>query len=405
MVLDLFYPLRDGLGLQALQLSRELTARGVEVTILTRRIDPATPVDESLDGIHIHRVWPHGSRSNLKSMLEILPMAWFLITRRKSFDIIHVQDVRSIFISGLLARWLTRKPLIVKVPTQGDVLRQVTESTELTRFSKALRKFLLPNAIWRRLLRQAQGWIATTDAIMDELNECGVGDIARQIPNGIDTSRFHPVSADDKIVLRKRLGLPLDHKIIISHGRLDPRKGLDHVIQAISDLNARFPNVTLFFPGDVSDVDLDYKIRLEALVKERGLMDVVHMPGPVANVEEYLQASDMFVMISEREGLSNAMLEAMASGLSIIASNIGGLSQLITHETSGLVVQPGDVNALREQLSRYLSDESFANDMGAGALAAIEESFTSRRVAEQYLDLYDDLIGDPPRAAAQAQRS
>lgn len=405
MVLDLFYPLRDGLGLQALQLSRELTARGVEVTILTRRIDPATPVDETLDGIRIHRVWPHGSRSNLKSMLEILPMAWYLITRRQSFDIIHVQDVRSIFISGLLARWITRKPLVVKVPTQGDILRQVTESTELTWFSKALRKFLLPNTLWRRLLRQAHGWIATTDAIMAELGDCGVGHIAHQIPNGIDTARFHPVSADEKIALRKRLGLPVDHKIVISHGRLDPRKGLHHVLDTMGDLRAQFPNVTLFFPGDVSDVDHDYKVRLDTIVKDRGLQDVVHMPGPVANVDEYLQASDIFVMISEREGLSNAMLEAMASGLSIISSNIGGLSQLIIHETSGLIIPLGDGNALRQQLGRYLTDDSLASDMGAGALAAIEENFTSHRVAEQYLDLYDKLIGDAPRAVAQDQIS
>ena len=405
MVLDLFYPLRDGLGLQALQLSRELTTRGVEVTILTRRIDPATAVDETLDGIRIHRVWPHGSRSNLKSMLEILPMARHLISNRRNFDIIHVQDVRSIFISGLLARWITRKPLIVKVPTQGDVLRQVTESTELTWFSKALRKLLLPNAIWRPLLRQAQGWIATTDAIMHELTECGVSHIAHQIPNGIDTARFHPASPDEKLELRKRLGLPVDHKIIISHGRLDPRKGLHHVIEAMGDLRAQNPNVTLFFPGDVSDVDREYKVRLETLVRERGLQGVVHMPGPVANVQEYLQASDIFVMISEREGLSNAMLEAMASGLSIIASNIGGLSQLIQHEQSGLVVPPGEVDALRDQLERYLTDDALASRMGAGALAAIEENYTSRRVAEQYLALYDNLVGEVRRATPQAQNS
>ncbi len=391
MVIDLFYPIPDGLGMQCLRLSRQLIKRGANVSILARHIDPETATHEILPGdLPIYRIGPHGPRTNRRSVQEILPFTWWLFRHRNEFDIFHVHDVRSLFIVGLLAKWSARKPLIVKVPTQGDVIRVPAKSTELTTFSRLLRKILLPPSLWYWLTKRANEWIATTQAIEDELTSVGLGHKTNRIPNGIDTEFFHPAAADEKMALREKLGLPTDATIIVSHGRLDPRKRSDVLLKALAQVRKKHPNIYLVQPGDVTEA-LDYKTKLEGIIAEHGLGEIVNFPGAVHNAEEYLRAADIYVLLSEGEGLSNAVLEAMSTGLAIIVSNIGGLNELILDGERGFLCHPEDVDKLTEHLCAYIENPARGREMGAAARAALAP-YSLDGVAESYMDLYAKLL-------------
>ena len=131
----------------------------------------------------------------------------------------------------------------------------------------------------------------------------------------------------------------------------------------------KYNNIRLVILGDGEE-----RKKLELSVKEKGLIDVVYMPGICTNVNEYLKNADIYVSASLTEGLPLSMLEAMASGLPIVTSDAGGSVDLVKSEINGIIYSKGEVNALKEALETLIINEekrlSYANN--------------SRKIAEQW---------------------
>jgi glycosyltransferase involved in cell wall biosynthesis len=130
---------------------------------------------------------------------------------------------------------------------------------------------------------------------------------------------------------------------------------------------------------------------LEKLLMNSNLSSQVHLPGQVKNVAEYLQAADLFVLPSRAEGLSNALLEAMAVGLPIVATAVGGTSDAISHGGNGLLILPEDQVALSEAIISLLQDSALRERLGYAARCTVETEYTISSVAARYLELYQTL--------------
>src|SRR5262249_36402224 len=144
---------------------------------------------------------------------------------------------------------------------------------------------------------------------------------------------------------------------------------------------------TLVLVGDGPD-----RAALEAQAVALGIEERVHFTGAVADPAEYLRAADAFVLPSVAEGMSNSLLEAMATGLPCLASDIGGNTDLIESERTGLLVPPSDWNAWRGALTRVVEDRHLARRLGDAARARIDAEFSLTVVVDRYLALYRRLL-------------
>jgi glycosyltransferase involved in cell wall biosynthesis len=169
-------------------------------------------------------------------------------------------------------------------------------------------------------------------------------------------------------------------------GRLHPQKNLPLLLAAWTEVVRRSPaNLILVGPGHDRQ-------RLADLAGELGIADRVQFTGAVTNPADYLRAADLFVLPSMAEGMSNSLLEAMATALPCVVSGIGGNTDLITDGQSGRLVGDATGSAWSKTILELLDDPAAARRLGAAARRRVDEEFALRVVVDRYLELYRRMI-------------
>jgi sugar transferase (PEP-CTERM/EpsH1 system associated) len=218
-----------------------------------------------------------------------------------------------------------------------------------------------------------------------------------QVYNGVDTTRFHPV-VDGRAPLPVADWASDEHVVIGTVGRLDPIKDQARLIDALALLGQQ-PDTRaarLVIVGDGPERDA-----LRAHAQRLGVDDAVLFTGPRADVASLMQAFDVFALPSQNEGISNTLLEAMASGLPIVATRVGGNPELLTDEVSGRLVPARDTIALARALADYVASPALRRAHGAGGRAAVLERFSLAAMVAGYQSVYQQLHA----AAASEPRS
>ena len=182
------------------------------------------------------------------------------------------------------------------------------------------------------------------------------------VPNGTDPDRFHPRDGE---ALRRRLGLA-QHPVLLTVGRVVPRKGIDTVLHALPAIAADMPNVTYLVAGTGPD-----RSRLEHLANHLEVLDAVHFLGQVPNEDlaAYYSAADLFVMPAREvrpdvEGFGLVFLEANACGTPVVGTNTGGIPDAITDGITGALIPPGSPEALSATVTRLLSNPDKLSQLG-----------------------------------------
>jgi glycosyltransferase involved in cell wall biosynthesis len=201
------------------------------------------------------------------------------------------------------------------------------------------------------------------------------------INNGVDVGRYRLTV--DRAAVRRGLGLSEDERAIVVVATLKEQKGHRYLIEAAAGLTGQFPTARFLFVGDG-----ELRQELERQIAAHGLAQRVHLLGTRQDVPELLAAADLFVLPSLWEGLSMALVEAMASGLPIVATEVSGTRQVLTDGETGLLVPPGDYEALARAIAAMLSDPARAAAMGAAARRHIETNFGARQQAAEHLALF-----------------
>jgi len=201
---------------------------------------------------------------------------------------------------------------------------------------------------------------------------------------GIDMAPWTALS-DGGAPAREALGLPGDAIVVSCAATLRPRKGQRELIAAFDRAAAAHPRAALVLAGAGPD--------LEALRAQAAAVSTrVLVPGPIRPVADLYRATDLFVMPSFNEGLSNACLEASAAGLPLVVSSVGGLPEIVADGETGAVVAPGDSDALADALGRYLGDAALRRDHGAAGRRRTTAMFTAERMARATEDLLLRLL-------------
>jgi glycosyltransferase involved in cell wall biosynthesis len=381
LLMESYLPVKGGMERGGHVLASELTARGCEVTILTRRVDPGTPVRETTDVGLVVRTGPVGTKSRLRwvHMFSCVPT---LIRLRHTYDVLWVAGFRVLGLPAILTARLLEKRCILRAESCGEMDGSFfLNSLPRKGMGGVLVRLLVGSMVGLRnvLLRRADALVAISSEIRDEMLACRVSeDRLRVIHQSVDTDHFRPsASPDAKRALRQRLALPSDACVFVYTGRLVSYKGLPPLLEAWSALPAEVRATShLLFVGEGGHDMFNCEQELRDTVAREGLDGSVTFAGAVDNVADYLQASDVFVFPTENEAFGISMIEAMAVGLPTISTIEGGVKDIVVDGETGLVVPAGDADALRRCICELAADPERRQQLGFAARQRVEDHFS-----------------------------
>ena len=371
MLVANFAPLQGGAERQAQQLSRALLRLGARVCILAG----GTKEHGSL---HIDGEVPVYRMGGAKSIQFALHCIAFLLRHRHQYDIIHVHTEWSPAVVAAAVGPVLSKPIVVKVRRSGP--QAGLEQLQRTLWGKLRLAFL-------KLI--VSRWIAISSWIERDLAELGVAGRTVRLPNAVDTTLVRPLSDQEKCTRRREMGIGSEAFVAVFVGALRARKRVDVLLQAWHELVRQGIEARLFVVGDGEAAR-----SLQATVRHLNLDRYVTFTGrqPFGGVISYLQIADVFVLPSESEGLSNALLEAMAAGVAVISTRVSGSTDAIEDGINGLLVEVGDPRGLAEALKALAEQPVLRRALGIAARRRVEEYFSLDRIAEGYFRLYAELL-------------
>jgi len=365
-----YAPVIGGAEKQTKTLAEKLAAEGFPVSVLTRW-HKGLPVREVKNGVEIQRIrtlW-----LPFLSWLSFIGGVLLFVQRHKKENLILQAQILSVpALAAACCAFLFNKPALVKLAAGGkggniDTLLH----SRLGRYKINLLK------------ENLDYFIAINSEVRSELEQQGV--VVRKIkylPNGVDTDLYQPAGIAEKVKLKSSLKLGTG-LVILYVGRLHQVKNLAVLINSFGQMQATNPTAQLLIIGSGPE-----ESSLKKQVVEKHLTEKVIFLPMQEEVRPYLQAADIFVLPSQREGIANALLEAMACGLAPLASNIGGNKELIQDGTSGLLVEPGDASSLTTALSRVVADEKLRMRLGAAARQRVADHYSLAAIISGYHDIY-----------------
>jgi glycosyltransferase involved in cell wall biosynthesis len=299
-------------------------------------------------------------------------------------DVVHAFSAFSQSTIARLHKRRTGTPFVTKILRSGPL-------GDLHRLRQK------PFGKWRtaRLLREADAFVVISQEIDDELAALGVEPRRRlRIPNGVDVARFAPPTTDPREPLAPSVG---DGPVVIAVGRLSPEKRLRELSEHWHLVEAEHPDATLVIVGKrVNKVDAN------AVQLAEGSR-IVHV-GARSDVENAYRAADIYVSASAAEGLSNALLEAMATGLPCVVTAAGGVGDVVTNGSNGLVVPPDDMPSVIAAINKLLADPNLAQQLGRRARETVSDRFALSKVAESLAAQYHNLAASRHGSRGRARR-
>ncbi len=382
MVTGAYYPELSGAGLQCRTLVTRLSDR-VRFEILTTATDPQLPAEDRRDGVPVHRIHVDPKRLGSK-----LGAAWRMARTFRALApriaIVHLHGFSQKSVLLTVMAILSGKKIAIKLTSFGD-----DDPRTMMRRSRL--------AAW--CYRRANMFFAVTPKFRESYDGAGLpGDRFRVISNGVDLDRFRPPADGERSSLRRELKIPDGTPVVLFVGFFSVEKQPHVLFEAWHDMAARTksPAVLVFIGATGAtyheiDAALAPAIRRDAAAK--GVTDRVVFVESTLEIERYYRAADIFVLPSLREGMPNALLEAMASGMACVTTRLEGITdRLIADGESGLLVPPGDRSALADALTTLATDSARRDRFGRAARRTIETQFSLDETARQYLDSYQALL-------------
>lgn len=384
MVISQFFPIIGGAEKQAQLLAKTLLQKGIEVKILTGWWKLGTAHKETKNEIRIVRNFSCWGMFGIKGLRTLgvffyaVSLGIYLLMHQKEYDIIHVHQVLyPAFVSSLIGKGILKKPVLAKMGCSG-----------LTSDIRNLKRFPFGTFQLRYLIKKLDYLVTVNNEGREEYQALGSPlERIQHIPNGVASFLDGKTHYDQVLFL-------------ITTVRLDKQKGIDILLKAWARVVTHENNLNLLIIGKGP-----HEREFKDLSRSLGISDSVKFMGEVIQVEEYLQNSDIFVLASRAEGMSNSLLEAMSHGLTCIATNISGNAELMgmgensripkgnfMATPNGLLFQPEDIDGLTKAILFLANNPKERENLGRSGRQYIQKNFSIDLVAEKYITLYQRML-------------
>jgi glycosyltransferase involved in cell wall biosynthesis len=342
----------------ALELAAGQIGAGNDVMVVSLEEPPDGPLEEAFRrrGVGVHRV------AKTSGFDVTLPLRLAALFRRERIGVVHTHN---------------RLALVYGAPSGKLAGAKVVHTRHGPGRGRG-------SELWfrRGAGRVIDAYVAVSPALAAlarEYRDCSDRKLT-VIENGIDVTAFG-AAAGERAAVRAELGIPGDAWVVGSVGRFAVEKNYPLLVRAAAPLLG--PNARLLFVGDGTEAG---KIRAE--IEACGVAPFVSLAGVRHDVPRCLAALDVFALSSNFEGLPLCVLEAMAAGLPVVATSVGGLPTLIEDGVTGFLVPAGDPKALEQALSRLRDDRALARAVGERGRAQVARVYGSDSMVRRYLDLY-----------------
>jgi glycogen synthase len=357
---ELFWPYIGGAEVFATKLLMALRERGHEIIVVTRQDSPDLPLEDRYQGIPVHR-FPFWTAFASHSVDQLIAARQGLAKLKRAFapDLVHIHGFGPSLLFHLETAHVHPSPLLVTLIEE----RPHREGREML----------------GRILRAADWVTAKSAAVLAQAHQFAPEIMTRSsvIHNGLNVPTLLPKP------------LLTDAPRLLCLGRLAIQKGFDLAITALASITDRFPNARLIVAGDGPE-----RSRLEHRVAELGLANVVEFMGWVSpdEVLSLINTTTLVVMPSRWEGLPSVVLQAAMMARPVVATRVSGLSEVVVHQHTGLLVEPEDVQGLAQAITLLLDQSETAVRMGLAARKRVQEVFNWEKCVAAYDALWRRLI-------------
>jgi len=378
LVSTYYHPVLGGAEAAARRLAAFLVRRGHEVTVITTLTDPTLSRAESIDGARVIRIGSPRPRASARKWTIIPRVAAELSKRRDDYDVVCVIDYRGVGLPAIFVAHRIGRRVAIQAQTEG-----VLSGNHLSAFERLVS--------WpaRRAYTRADAIACISKAIQAEAIAAGVpSEHVHDLPNTVDTDRFHPAESGERDRRRAELGWPVDRLIGIFVGRLSREKGIVDLLHAWP----RVPDpATLVVVGPgMPGHPWDETVRAREAAASPSLAGRVIFHGATTDPAPLYRAADFAVVPSHWESFGLSAAEAMASGLAVAASAVGGLTDYIVDGANGLLVAAQDPDALAAAIQRLVNDAVLRARLGSAARETVAR-FDERVVLDRFGALLDRL--------------
>ena len=371
---EFFWPNIGGAEVFASKLLVALRERGHEIIVVTRQDSADLPSEAHYQGIPVYR-FPFWTGFNSRSVDQLFVARQGLAKLKRAFapDLVHIQGFGPSIVFHLDTTHAHPAPLLVTLIEE----RPEQEGRQLL----------------NQLLRSADWVTGKSSAVLAQARRLAPEIMTRSslIYNGLEVPPLLPKP------------LPIDAPRLLCLGRLAIQKGFDLAITALASITERFPNARMTVAGDGPK-----RASLERQVAELGLAGAVDFIGWVSphKVFALINTSTMVIMPSRWEGLPSVVLQAAMMARPVVATRVSGLSEVVVHKQTGLLVEPEDSNALAEAMALLLERPETAIRMGQAARHRVQEVFSWEECVSAYDALWQRLVLDwRRRSSAQTCRA
>lgn len=344
-----------------LRLAELLPSYGYRVSILTFSLAPGGEFDPAHAPCPTYLL-PLTKTYNLLALRGALAFRRFL--RRNRVALVQTFFESSDLWAGTIARLGSSAKLVWSRRDMG-----ILRGSKHTAAYRALR--LLPHAVFA-VSDEVRAHVIEVDHVPSER--------VHTIYNGVNLESYATGSP-------RSCSQP---KHIACVGNVRPVKGHDLLIEAAALVRCRFPEAHFSIAGEV--LDSAYFARLQQRIHDLGLSEHFHFAGKISDLAAYLQSADIFTLPSRSEGFSNALIEAMGTGLPCVATRVGGNAEALESDRNGLLIAPEDPQALATALCRLLENSSLAQALGAAAQQTVVQRFTTEAMMRATTESYTSLL-------------
>jgi N-acetyl-alpha-D-glucosaminyl L-malate synthase BshA len=366
--------------------AKKLVENGIEVHVLTQH-NPGIPYEEVMDGIHVHRfkwlepkefralVHFKGLKDNLRLVTYVISLFFTLIkiVKKYKIDIIHAH---SVIPTGLIVVF------VAKIMGRPSFI--TSHGMDINNFdAKSIYGYMISFS-----LNHCDKVISVSGDLAETMKSLGIKENKIVIlRNAVDTERFKPFK---NIELRYKYAIGENEILILFVGYLDTFKGIFELIDAFYEINKKNKNVKLMMVGTGPKKD-----ELKKKVSKSNLEDFLIFTGKLSPFEmhKYYQAADIFVLPSFTEGLPISVLEAMACGLPIVTTNVGGIPEAIEDGLNGFIINSKDENGLREKLKILIKNKGLREKFGNKSIEVIHNgSMNVENKINSLVKLYESYL-------------
>ncbi|GCE46802.1 glycosyltransferase involved in cell wall biosynthesis [Thermosporothrix hazakensis] len=407
LVIATFHPYVGGAETQALLQARILRDLGHEATVVTFQHKKEWASREIVKGVPVIRVGRSVlvGRERLPRLLQrlmyflaLIMLGWTLWKHRSRYDLLHVYQLSTLTLPNALVALFARKPMLILVCSTGGDKRNGPVKLLAGPLPPETPCLHLDNQNWingdlEGLVRLGRPFVLLAYQLLKTVNARVIITSSRMwnylkenhfalpnthlIPSGVDIQRFHPAEKE----------LPEKSRTVVCVAQMRYEKGIDVLLQAWKLVQAQRPDTRLIVFGDGP-----LHRQLTELARALKVQESVEFAGARSDIPQQLHRGALSILPSRWEGMPNAVLEAMASGLPCIATRVSGSEDIIQDEINGRLIPVDDYHALAEAILDLLQDPEKLKRYGQAARKRIEQHYSLDLITHTYLKMYDEMI-------------